>query len=269
MAKLDLLKGTLPLLVLSVLRKDELYGYEIAQRIRERSGELFAPSEGSLYPTLHRLERDGALTATWRASEKGPRRRYYALTPSGERLFGDASREWDAVSPASAGWPGPPPWLRPRERYLGARRLLPIERRAELIEEINAHLNDAVAERLEARRHAGRRGDARTDAPRFAERSRARSRSTRAVGLAAPCRGGRGCPHGRRPMDLRLPARLADVAPGCLLPSPPSCSGTLATRLFETGWTVQFTDQGWNTLITSGAFGSSGSTSPDARCPER
>lgn len=98
MPKLDLLKGTLPLLVLSVLREDELYGYEIAQRIRDRSGELFSPSEGSLYPTLHRLERDGALTATWRASERGPRRRYYSITPAGDRLFADASREWDAVS---------------------------------------------------------------------------------------------------------------------------------------------------------------------------
>ena len=61
MAKLDLLKGTLPLLVLSVIADGELYGYEIAQRIRDRSGNLFAPSEGSLYPTLHRLEGAGAL----------------------------------------------------------------------------------------------------------------------------------------------------------------------------------------------------------------
>ncbi len=98
MPKLDLLKGTLPLLVLSVLRDNELYGYEIAQRIRERSGDLFAPSEGSLYPALHRLERDGALSATWRASERGPRRRYYAITPTGVTLFADASREWDTIS---------------------------------------------------------------------------------------------------------------------------------------------------------------------------
>ncbi|MDQ3345710.1 MAG: PadR family transcriptional regulator [Chloroflexota bacterium] len=98
MPKLDLLKGTLPLLVLRVLRDDELYGYEIAQRIRERSGHLFAPSEGSLYPTLHRLERNGALNASWRASERGPRRRYYTITPAGQTLFADASREWDAIS---------------------------------------------------------------------------------------------------------------------------------------------------------------------------
>jgi PadR family transcriptional regulator PadR len=96
--KLDLLKGTLPLLVLTVLREGELYGYEIAARIRERSGDLFAPSEGSLYPVLHRLERQGALTASWRASERGPRRRYYQITPAGARLHADAAREWEAVS---------------------------------------------------------------------------------------------------------------------------------------------------------------------------
>jgi PadR family transcriptional regulator PadR len=98
MAKLDLLKGTLPLLVLSVLRDDELYGYEIAQRIRERSGDLFAPSEGSLYPTLHRLEGAGALGARWRSSERGPRRRYYAITPAGRSLLDEASQEWSRVS---------------------------------------------------------------------------------------------------------------------------------------------------------------------------
>ena len=81
MPKLDLLKGTLPLLVLSVLRDGELYGYEIAQRIRSRSGDLFAPSEGSLYPALHRLENAGALTASWRPSESAPRQRRRAPSP--------------------------------------------------------------------------------------------------------------------------------------------------------------------------------------------
>jgi PadR family transcriptional regulator PadR len=79
----QLLKGTTPLLVLSVLRDGELYGYEIAQRIRERSGGAFAPSEGALYPALHALEANGALVATWRESDKGPRRRYYAIIPPG------------------------------------------------------------------------------------------------------------------------------------------------------------------------------------------
>jgi PadR family transcriptional regulator, regulatory protein PadR len=96
--KLDLLKGTLPLLVLSVLRERELYGYEIAQQIRERSGDLFTPSEGSIYPTLHRLEREGALSAAWRSSDVGPRRRYYRITPAGERLHAEAAREWETIA---------------------------------------------------------------------------------------------------------------------------------------------------------------------------
>lgn len=90
----QLLKGTVPFLVLSVLAEGELYGYQIAQRIRDRSGAFLAPSEGSLYPALHRLERDGAVVAEWRANELGPRRRYYTLTPSGQKLLTAARDEW-------------------------------------------------------------------------------------------------------------------------------------------------------------------------------
>jgi PadR family transcriptional regulator PadR len=94
----QLLKGTVPFLVLSVLAEGELYGYQIAQRIRERSGAFLTPSEGSLYPALHRLERDGAVAAEWRASEVGPRRRYYSLTPAGQKLLADARAEWRAFT---------------------------------------------------------------------------------------------------------------------------------------------------------------------------
>lgn len=90
----QLQKGTTPLLVLTVIGDGELYGYEIARLIRERSGGAFAPSEGSLYPTLHRLEQDGALTATWRESERGPRRRYYQLTPKGHGLRQASLEQW-------------------------------------------------------------------------------------------------------------------------------------------------------------------------------
>jgi PadR family transcriptional regulator PadR len=94
----QLLKGTTPLLVLTVLRDGELYGYEIAQKIRERSGGAFAPSEGSLYPALHALEADGALIASWRVSEIGPRRRYYQITPQGAGLLAEHEREWSSFS---------------------------------------------------------------------------------------------------------------------------------------------------------------------------
>jgi PadR family transcriptional regulator PadR len=94
----QLLKGTTPLLVLGVLRDGELYGYEIAQRIRERSGGAFAPSEGALYPALHALEAEGALTAQWRESDKGPRRRYYRITPRGGSLLAEHERAWAEFS---------------------------------------------------------------------------------------------------------------------------------------------------------------------------
>ena len=98
----QLLKGTTPLLVLAILRDGELYGYEIAQRIRERSGGAFAPSEGSLYPALHGLEAEGALQATWRDSDKGPRRRYYKITPKGGALLTEHEKEWASFATAMA-----------------------------------------------------------------------------------------------------------------------------------------------------------------------
>jgi PadR family transcriptional regulator PadR len=94
----QLLKGTTPLLVLTVIRDGELYGYEIAQKIRERSDGAFDPSEGSLYPALHALESEGALVATWRDGDKGPRRRYYRITPHGQGLLAEHEREWAAFS---------------------------------------------------------------------------------------------------------------------------------------------------------------------------
>jgi PadR family transcriptional regulator len=98
MLRSQLLKGTMPFLVLSVLGDGELYGYQIAQRIRGRSGAFLAPSEGSLYPALHRLEREGAVVAEWRDSDRGPRRRYYRLTPAGKRQLASARAEWNAFT---------------------------------------------------------------------------------------------------------------------------------------------------------------------------
>jgi PadR family transcriptional regulator PadR len=98
----QLLKGTTTLLVLTVLRDGELYGYEIAQRIRGRSGGAFAPGEGSLYPALHALVADGALEASWRDSDRGPRRRYYKITKSGLAMLAEHSHEWAAFSQGMA-----------------------------------------------------------------------------------------------------------------------------------------------------------------------
>ena len=94
----QLLKGTTALLILTVLKDGELYGYEIAQQIRERSGRAFAPNEGSLYPALHALAADGALEASWRPSDRGPSRRYYRITSAGLKLLESHAAEWAAFS---------------------------------------------------------------------------------------------------------------------------------------------------------------------------
>lgn len=99
----QVIKGMMPMLVLAVIGDGELYGYEIAQVIREQSGGAFAPSEGSLYPTLHRLELDGVLSAVWRDSDRGPRRRYYRLTRKGQGLLAESQAEWAAIVRAVSG----------------------------------------------------------------------------------------------------------------------------------------------------------------------
>jgi len=97
-ARSQLLKGTTTLLILAVLSEEELYGYEIAARIRDRSAAFIDPGEGWLYPALHKLELDGALEATWRESEIGPKRRYYRLTRKGSRMLAAQASEWESFA---------------------------------------------------------------------------------------------------------------------------------------------------------------------------
>jgi len=109
----QLFKGAMTYLVLAVLREGEQYGYQVAQAIRVRSDGAFAPSEGSLYPTLHRLEADGALAAAWGEGERGPRRRWYRITPAGLTALAAHEREWEAfagaVSRVASAQPGKEP----------------------------------------------------------------------------------------------------------------------------------------------------------------
>lgn len=96
----QLMKGATPYLVLAVLRDGEAYGYEIARRIRDRSTGEFVPSEGALYPALHRLETEGALTASWREGAGGPRRRWYRITEAGATALATHEQEWETFSRA-------------------------------------------------------------------------------------------------------------------------------------------------------------------------
>lgn len=89
-----LLWGTVEMLILDVVAEGPTYGYLIAQAVLSRSDGYFEIKEGSLYPALHRLDRQKLLKATWSVSDAGRRRKYYKLTPAGERTLEQKRDEW-------------------------------------------------------------------------------------------------------------------------------------------------------------------------------
>src|SRR5215475_1679393 len=95
--RLDLLQGTLALLILRTLRNGPLHGWDIAERIEQTSESVLEVNQGSLYPALHRLEHEGWITAEWGISELGRRARFYKLTASGRKQLEVESQTWDAI----------------------------------------------------------------------------------------------------------------------------------------------------------------------------
>jgi PadR family transcriptional regulator, regulatory protein PadR len=77
-----------------------MYGYEMIQEADRRSAKQFQMKEGTLYPALHQMERDGLLKAEWRESDAGRSRKYYALTAKGRRQAHSKRAQWEAVSAA-------------------------------------------------------------------------------------------------------------------------------------------------------------------------
>jgi len=100
--ELQLLQGTLDLLVLRALSDGPLHGYAIAKWIGSASADALRVEEGSLYPALYRLEDRGWLASTWKASETGRRARVYRLTAAGRRALGDETSQWRAFATAVA-----------------------------------------------------------------------------------------------------------------------------------------------------------------------
>ncbi|RLS57771.1 MAG: PadR family transcriptional regulator [Planctomycetota bacterium] len=92
-----LITGALETLLLEVLSISPSYGYEITQTVLERSAGRFDLKEGSLYPALHRLERDALLASFWEEHD-GRRRKYYKLTTAGSKSLKERRAEWQAFS---------------------------------------------------------------------------------------------------------------------------------------------------------------------------
>ena len=92
----NLLSGSTTLLVLSLLSAGDKYGYEMIAELEAKSDHTFTLKEGTLYPILHTLERDGAVKSYEKEAPTGRMRKYYRLTHRGRELLGEKKREWDA-----------------------------------------------------------------------------------------------------------------------------------------------------------------------------
>jgi len=99
-SRVELLQGTLDLLILRTLLPGPSHGHAIAKHIQRTSEELLQVETGSLYPALHRLEAQGWISASWELSDKGKRARYYHLTPSGQKQLAAEQSKWEAFSRA-------------------------------------------------------------------------------------------------------------------------------------------------------------------------
>jgi len=99
-SRVELLQGTLDLLILRTLLPGPSHGHSIGKHIQQTSEELLKVEAGSMYPALHRLEAKGWIAASWDLSEKGKRARYYRLTPRGRKQLVAEQSKWQAFSRA-------------------------------------------------------------------------------------------------------------------------------------------------------------------------
>jgi transcriptional regulator len=92
--KSDLLQGTLDLLILRTLSGEPMHGWGISQRIQQLSKDVLQVNQGSLYPALQRLEKQGLITSAWGTTDNNRQARYYRLTAAGRRALGEELESW-------------------------------------------------------------------------------------------------------------------------------------------------------------------------------
>jgi PadR family transcriptional regulator PadR len=94
----ELMKGSLEILLLTLIEKEDLYGYEIAKRLKELSNDLYSIGEGTLYPALQRLEKKDLVKSYWMDLDSGSRRKYYKITENGKHELTEKLSQWDILS---------------------------------------------------------------------------------------------------------------------------------------------------------------------------
>jgi PadR family transcriptional regulator, regulatory protein PadR len=97
---MDLLQGTLDLLILKTVALEPMHGWGISQRIQQISRDVLQVQQGSLYPALHRLEQQGWIQSEWGASENNRRAKYYSLTRTGRKQLEREEANWQRLSAA-------------------------------------------------------------------------------------------------------------------------------------------------------------------------
>ncbi|OZU87421.1 PadR family transcriptional regulator [Virgibacillus indicus] len=90
----ELVKGSTSLLVLQLLNERDMYGYELVKEMDQRSDHHFQMKEGTLYPALHKLEKQEYIEFYWQNQEKGPARKYYRITDQGKSILEERTSEW-------------------------------------------------------------------------------------------------------------------------------------------------------------------------------
>lgn len=98
MTKLDLRTGSTAVMVLRLLAERPMYGYQIVKDLQTRSEGYFDLEQGTLYPTLHRLEKDNLVESKWEVVEDGPSRKYYYITPQGRAELAESAKQWSDFS---------------------------------------------------------------------------------------------------------------------------------------------------------------------------
>lgn len=96
----ELVKGSTSILVLSLLSREDMYGYQITQTLKEETNNVFEMKEGTLYPLLHGLENEKAIESYWEDGDNGKRRKYYHITKTGKKLLDEKKAEWSVYSTA-------------------------------------------------------------------------------------------------------------------------------------------------------------------------
>jgi PadR family transcriptional regulator PadR len=94
----ELKRGTLDMILLSLISEREMYGYELISTLEERGGSAFQVKEGTLYPVLYRLENAGFIEAHWETAERGVPRKYYRLTTTGSQQLQELTGAWQEFS---------------------------------------------------------------------------------------------------------------------------------------------------------------------------